>query len=273
MSDSSVIFTLAGSIGPASRTHRAGRIDEYPESTIQIMYGIARAIARELQSPATIHERRGLVAAAGFGVLALGFDRMCDFFKETEQKPLEALSDGAAHIATALAVAVPASPFVSNPRRFVTIAVLSAVAIDLDHVVAARSTQLIPCMTMPNRPASHSVVTVGAVSYFAERAWPGTQSELGIVLGLGSHLLRDLATGGAPLFIPKRIVALQRPPVASMMVALGFFGRWFARHMLNPDRKRRSNQKVLAPEAVIIGSRALRARRAMKMMDRPRRAA
>ena len=237
------------------------------------MFRIARTISSELRSPAAISERRGLVAAAGFGLLALGLDRLCDFFKATERKPLEALSDGAAHIATALAVAVPASPFVANPKRFVSIAVVSAVAIDLDHVIAARSTQLIPCMSMPTRPASHSVITVGAVSYLAERAWPGTQTDLGIVLGLGSHLLRDLATGGAPLFIPKRIVALQRPPVASMMVALGFFGRWFARHMLNPERRRRSNQKVLAPEAMIVGSRALRARRAMKLMDRPKRAA
>lgn len=237
------------------------------------MRRIVQAITREVRSPAAVHERRGLLAAAGFGLLALGFDRLCDYFKETDQKPLEALSDGAAHIATALAVAVPASPFVANPKRFISIAVVSAVAIDLDHVVAARSTQLIPCMTMPHRPASHSVLTIGAVSYVAERAWPGTQTDLGLVLGLGSHLLRDLATGGAPLFIPKRIVAIQRPPVASMMLALGVFGRWFARHMLNPDRRRRSNQKVLAPEVMIIGSRVLRARRSLAASDFPNRAA
>ncbi|HEX2282109.1 MAG TPA: metal-dependent hydrolase [Thermomicrobiales bacterium] len=220
-----------------------------------------------------MHERRGLAAAFGFGLTALSFDILCDYCKRHDFKHQEALSDGAAHIATALAVTVPASPFVKNPRRFVATAVASAVAIDLDHVIAARSTQLIPCMTMPNRPASHSVVTVGLVSYLAERVWPGTQTDLGIVLGLGSHLLRDLATGGAPLFIPKRIVAIERPPVAVMMVTLGFFGRWYARHMLNPQRKRRSNQKVLAPQAFITGSRALRARRALSAVDRPSRAA
>lgn len=237
------------------------------------MKRVFSSIITEMHSPSTINERRGLIAAVGFGVLALGFDQLCDYFKRTERKPLEALSDGAAHIATALAVAVPASPYVAHPRRFLATAVVSAVAIDLDHVIAARSTQLIPCMTMPNRPASHSVVTIGIGSYLAERVWPGTQTDLGIVLGLGSHLLRDLATGGAPLFIPKRIVAIERPPVASMMVILGFFGRWFARHMLNPDRKRRSNQTVLAPEALILGSRALRARRSLLALDRPSRAA
>lgn len=237
------------------------------------MRRIARAIFSELQSPAAVHERRGLVAAAGFGVLALTLDQLCDYFKRSDLKYQEALSDGAAHMVTALAVAVPAFPFVRNPRRFIATAVASAVAIDLDHVIAARSVQLIPCMTMQHRPASHSVVTVGAVAYVAERASPGTQTDLGMVLGLGSHLLRDLATGGAPLFIPRRIVAIERPPVAMMMLALGFFGRWYARHMLNPQRRRRSNQKVLAPEVLINGSRVLRARRVAALADRPRRAA
>jgi hypothetical protein len=99
------------------------------------------------------------------------------------------------------------------------------------------------------------------VSYAVERAWPGTQSGLAIVLGLGSHLLRDLATGGAPLFIPRRIVEVPRPPVASMMLALGVFGRWYARHMLDPRRRRRSNPVVLAPEAMLVSSRAIRALR------------
>ncbi len=206
-------------------------------------------------------EPRGILIAFGFGLLALGFDQACDAFKRSGHKRQEALSDGAAHIATALAVSLPAAPFVQDRKRYVAMAALSAVAIDLDHVIAARSTSLIPCMTMPNRPASHSVLTVGIVSYAVERAWPGTQSGLSIVLGLGSHLLRDLATGGAPLFIPRRIVEVPRPPVASMMLALGIFGRWYARHMLDPRRRRRSNPVVLAPEAMLVSSRAIRALR------------
>ncbi|MDQ3549303.1 MAG: metal-dependent hydrolase [Chloroflexota bacterium] len=206
-------------------------------------------------------QSRGLLIAFVFGLLALAFDQACDAFKRSGHKRHEALSDGAAHIATALAVSLPAAPFVQDRKRFVALAALSAVAIDLDHVVAARSTKLIRCMTMPTRPASHSVLTVGIVSYAVERLWPGTQSGLAIVLGLGSHLLRDLATGGAPLFIPRRIVEIPRPPVASMMLTLGIFGRWYARHMLNPGRRRRSNPLVLAPEAMLVSSRAIRALR------------
>lgn len=206
-------------------------------------------------------QSRGLLIAFTFGLLALACDQACDMFKRNGRKRHEALSDGAAHIATALAVSLPAAPFVQDRKRFVALAALSAVAIDLDHVVAARSTKLIRCMTMPNRPASHSVLTVGIVSYAFERFWPGTQSGLAIVLGLGSHLLRDLATGGAPLFIPRRIIEIPRPPVASMMLSLGIFGRWYARHMLDPRRRRRSNPLVLAPEAMLVSSRAIRALR------------
>ena len=215
------------------------------------------------RQPLSKHKRAsarfGLPMALVLGLVALAFDRACDYFKRTERKHLEALSDGAAHIATALAVSLPALPFVEHHRRFLVVSALSAVAIDLDHVVAARSTNLIPCMTMPNRPASHSMATVGLGTYAAERMWPGTQSGLAITLGLGSHLLRDLATGGAPLFLPQRIVVVQRPPVAAMMFALGTFGRWYARGVLDPARRRRSNALVLAPELIVIGSRAVRA--------------
>jgi hypothetical protein len=138
---------------------------------------------------------------------------------------------------------------------------LSAVAIDLDHVVAARSVALVPCMTMPHRPPSHSLLTLGALTYVSERAWPGSQTELAIALGLGSHLLRDLATGGAPIFLPRQIVEMARPSVAFMMVGLGAFGRWYARHMLDPKRPRRSNPAVLAPEGLMVAARAVRALR------------
>ncbi|RIK38021.1 MAG: hypothetical protein DCC58_17220 [Chloroflexi bacterium] len=218
-------------------------------------------------------EREGLALALGFGLLALAVDQACERFKRSGRKHAEALSDGGAHIATALACAIPAAPFVPNKGRFLAIAVVSAVAIDLDHVVAARSTSLIPCMTMPHRPASHSVLTVSAVTYAAERLWPGTQAGLAITVGLGSHLLRDLATGGAPLFLPRRIVAVQRPPVASMMFGLGFFGRWYARRLLDPTRRSRSNPAVLAPEALVVGTRAVRALREQRPVLSARRVA
>lgn len=206
-------------------------------------------------------ERRGLAIALLFGLLALALDQVCVWCKRHGHKRPEALTDGAAHIATALAVSLPAAPFVEHRRRFIAGAIASAAAIDLDHVVAARSMQLLSCMSMPHRPASHSVLTVGIATYAAERLWPGTQTGLALTLGLGSHLLRDLATGGAPLFLPRRIVAITRPPVALMMALLGIGGRWHARRLLDPRRRRRSNPLVLAPEALVMSSRVVRALR------------
>ena len=248
----------------------ATRRDPRTETGVQYLVMIDRT--RRMSPPTTsrtrstrrgvamVHrERNGLAIAFGFGLLALVFDQLCEHFKRTGRKRFEALSDGAAHIATGLAVSLPAAPFVEHKRRFVVLSALSAVTIDLDHVVAARSMKLIRCMTMPTRPASHSVLTVSAISYVAERFWPGTQSALAVTLGLGSHLLRDLATGGAPLFLPRRIIELTRPPVALMMFMLGFFGRWYARRQLDPSRPRRSNPVVLAPEVLVVGSRAIRA--------------
>ncbi|MFW6074563.1 MAG: metal-dependent hydrolase [Chloroflexota bacterium] len=195
------------------------------------------------------------------GVASVACDRLWDRYRRSNRKRAEALGDGAAHITAAMAVTLPSAAFVRHPGRFVATAVSSAVLIDLDHVIAARSIALIPCMSMSRRPASHSVLTIGLTTYLAERAWPGTQTELALTLGLGSHLVRDIATGGAPLFIPRRVVEVARPHSLMMMVGLAILGRWYARRMLDPHRPRRSDPTVLAPEALIIGSRALRAAR------------
>ena len=205
-----------------------------------------------------------VIASVAAGGLAIAFDRLHSWARDHGHHRTEALSDGGAHIATALAVTLPAAAHVPNPRRFVATAAIAAVAIDLDHVVAARSVALLSCMSMPHRPPSHSALTVGAATYVAERIWPGTQTALALLLGLGSHLLRDLATGGAPLFIPKRILEVPRPPVTTMMLGLGTFGTWYARRQLDPDRRRRSNPEVLAPELVVVSSRALRAVRLLR---------
>ncbi|CAN5588819.1 hypothetical protein BH23CHL2_BH23CHL2_32960 [soil metagenome] len=208
-----------------------------------------------------ISTAQGLVAGIACGAIALAADQLCARFKTTGARRPEAASDALAHVATGLAIALPASPFVREPKRFLAMAAVSAVFIDLDHVVAARSLKLVPCMTMPHRPASHSVLAVGGLAYLAERIEPGRQTELAVTLGLGSHLLRDLVTGGAPLFMPSKIVEIARHRGLFMMVGVTALGRWYARRLRDPDRARRSNPVVLAPEALVAGARAVRATR------------
>jgi hypothetical protein len=67
-------------------------------------------------------ERHGIAAALVFGILALLLDRACDAFKLRGKKHAEALADGSAHIATALAVAFPAATFVEHQKRFLATA-------------------------------------------------------------------------------------------------------------------------------------------------------
>lgn len=208
---------------------------------------------RRIQSPWSI--AAGVLA----GLSALSFDQLWRRFKRQGHRKAEALSDGGAHLATALAAALPAVPYIEHSGRFVAATMISGMVLDLDHVIAARSVALVPCMSMPQRPPSHSVLTVGIFTYLADRAWPGTQTELAIALGMGSHLIRDLGTGGAPIFLPRRIVSVARSRALLLVIGLGFMGRWYARHMLNPSRRRRSNTTVLAPELLLAHNRRVRA--------------
>jgi hypothetical protein len=204
---------------------------------------------------------RSLTSALLCGGIALIADQLCSRFKQDGARRPEAVADALAHLATGLAVALPATPHVRDPERFLATAAISAMFIDLDHIVAARSIKLHSTMTMPNRPASHSVLAIGSLAYLTERLQPGRQTELAVTLGLGSHLLRDLVTGGAPLFMPRHIVAIQKHRGLIMMVALAISGRWYVRRIHDPDRTRRSNPLVLAPEALVAGARAVRSTR------------
>ena len=216
---------------------------------------------RRQQSQLRIDPLQGIGAGVAFGLAALAADQLCVRYKSRGARRREAASDAFAHLATGLAVALPASPFVREPKRFLWMAGVSAMFIDLDHVVAARSFKLDPCMTMPRRPATHSVLAVGGLAYLAERIEPGRQTELAVTLGLGSHLLRDLVTGGAPLFMPSKIVEIAKHRGLFMMIGLAGLGRWYGRRLRDPDRHRRSNPIILAPEALVAGARAVRASR------------
>lgn len=141
------------------------------------------------------------------------------------------LSDAASHAALALATTLPLASRAPTPARVLAGALVGALAIDLDHVVAARSLRLRTCMTMPSRPPTHSVVTAGLLVGWAFR-WDRPFG-LGVGLGLGSHLVRDLATGGAPLFHPARIVTLPERWAFPLALGLGAVGWWLSGRLPN----------------------------------------
>lgn len=137
-----------------------------------------------------------------------------------EGSPRRGLFDGLCHLGTALAVSLPILPYVRDRWGFLRISLLCSVVIDLDHVLAARSFRLTRCMTMEHRPASHSVLTPLIFATLAERWKPEQHMGLAALVGVGSHLLRDLGTGGAPLLHPRRIITI---PYTAVVVLLGGF--------------------------------------------------
>jgi membrane-bound metal-dependent hydrolase YbcI (DUF457 family) len=146
-----------------------------------------------------------------------------------EGTPRRGLLDGLCHFGTALAVILPVLPYVRDRAGFLRIALLSAVAFDLDHIPAARSISLERCSTMPNRPASHSLLSPLVLALLVERWRPEKHFGLGVLLGLTSHLLRDLGTGGAPLVHPRRIITIPYGMVVFLLGLLSVSSRYATR--------------------------------------------
>ncbi len=142
--------------------------------------------------------------------------------------PRRALFDGLSHGSAALAVTLPAVPLVPDPRWFVLAGLAGSLALDLDHIVAAQSIRLERCMTMPARPPTHSFLFIlfASLGLAGLRPWRGLG--LGLFLGLASHLLRDLGTGGAPALHPRRVYALAYPVCFLLTAGLAIFGRLLA---------------------------------------------
>ncbi|MBX6752831.1 metal-dependent hydrolase [Thermorudis peleae] len=145
-----------------------------------------------------------------------------------DPSPQRALADGCCHAATAFATALPAAYRVPDPSRFLVAAVLGGVAIDLDHVAAARSLRLTDCMTMPSRPPTHSLATILLASSVVALIRPWRGLGLGAFLGLSSHLLRDVSTGGAPLFRRDTVWRLPYPLALLVNGMVGILGWWLA---------------------------------------------
>lgn len=139
--------------------------------------------------------------------------------------PSRALLDGLSHATAALAATLPAAPFAPDPARFLAAGLAGAIALDLDHVVAAQSVRLERCMTMPVRPPTHSIAFAFLASMMLAGLRPWRGLGLGVFLGLGSHLLRDLGTGGAPLLHPRRVCVLAYPVTLVLLACLAVCGR------------------------------------------------
>lgn len=124
------------------------------------------------------------------------------------------LIDEPAHLSTcAIALfAVLALGGRALPPRFVVAALISSVAIDLDHLPGYLGSHLLTG-SMP-RPYTHSLLLVGALVAVAAlaRRRDLRQVLLGVAFGVSAHLLRDLATGPGVAFLWPLVVAPIKVP-------------------------------------------------------------
>jgi membrane-bound metal-dependent hydrolase YbcI (DUF457 family) len=146
--------------------------------------------------------------------LVLGLDLTWGLLESSTGSVAYGLVDEPAHLATgaigilALAALTGSWP----PGRFVAAALISSVAIDLDHVPGYLGAHFLTG-SMP-RPFTHGALLVAALLLlgWATSSRGLRQVLLGIAFGVSAHLLRDLATGpgvgllwplvGDPLEIP-----------------------------------------------------------------------
>src|SRR4051812_534468 len=124
--------------------------------------------------------------------------------------------DEPAHLATAALLLAAAGTL--RQSRAVLFALTASVAIDADHLPLYAGAP----MGAQGRPPTHSLVTpiVLAVAGLAVRRW---RSELlGCAVGVGLHLVRDIATGpGIPLAWPitGRAFEVPYPAYLALLVA------------------------------------------------------
>ena len=126
----------------------------------------------------------------------------------------------------ALIAAAVVSPLAARAGRGVVgTAVAVALAIDVDHAVAARSLRVRDTTGLPMRPRSHSLLTTAATGV-AVAAAAGSLHGWAAFAGLASHLLHDAGDTAAPTpllwpFAPARQIGRRRQLAGTALLLLG----------------------------------------------------
>lgn len=187
-----------------SATWTAGHLGRFLRRSLPWIGGVALVVALDA------FERSAVMNADRIGVA-----RVIDFV-------LGSVIETLGHIVTVvLCLAVLAAFGVRAPARFAVGAVLGAMLIDLDHIPewlgwSARTAESV-------RPVFHSVFTVVVIALAV--VWLPARWRtfgLGVVFGTLTHLARDIAMGGIPLFWPLTDVAAAVPYGVYVGLMLGF---------------------------------------------------
>jgi hypothetical protein len=132
-------------------------------------------------------------------------------------------TDPLQHAAIAAAVAAPLVPRVG--ARVLGTAVAAAIAIDIDHAVAARSLRIRATTSLATRPRTHSLLTALGVGALVAAA-AGPVHGWAAFGGLASHLLHDAGDRAAPTpllwpWAPARQLGRRRQLAGTTMLTLG----------------------------------------------------
>ena len=155
--------------------------------------------------------------------LVLGLDLTWSLLEGSTGSVAYGLVDEPAHLATCAIVVLALAALAGSwpPGRFVATALISSVAIDLDHIPGYLGAHFLTG-SLP-RPYTHGVLLVAALLLLS-RAVSGRQLRqvlLGVAFGVAAHLLRDLATGpGVGLLWPLTETPIELPHAVYATVLL-----------------------------------------------------
>jgi hypothetical protein len=136
---------------------------------------------------------------------------------------LQIYSDPLQHAAIAAVVAVPLVRRTGG--RVLVTAVGAALAIDIDHAIAARSLRVRATTSLATRPRTHSLITALGVGASVAGA-AGPAHGWAAFGGLASHLMHDAGDRAAPTpvlwpFAPARQLGRRWQLAATMALMLG----------------------------------------------------
>jgi membrane-bound metal-dependent hydrolase YbcI (DUF457 family) len=129
-------------------------------------------------------------------------------------------TDPVQHALIAAAVTAPLVPLAG--RRVLGTAVAVSTAIDVDHMVAARSPRVRHTTALAERPRTHSLLTAAATGATVT-AFAGPWHGWAAFAGLASHLLHDAGDRAAPTpllwpFAPARQIGRRRQLAGTVLL-------------------------------------------------------
>jgi inner membrane protein len=183
--------------------------------TVSTIMDRLRRAARSMPGPKRARARVWLGAGLVFAMDAL-------FWRFDPPRAVAAVMDESAHAATALLLLDLARLPPSEPILAGTL--VGAVVIDVDHIPSEIGWDVLVKGT--GRPYTHSLFTLGeSVLLACARTAPWRTVALSAAFGIVTHLLRDMATGGVPLYWPLATRAVTIPYAAYAILLLAAAAR------------------------------------------------